>query len=409
MATTLPLSPSSTTVQAPTSHSPGLLLGIPVRIYAVVLASLSIVTGLIWDISWHMSIGRDGLFSPPHLMIYFGAVVAGVFAGYDVLKTSFWGQPESKARRVRFWGIFYSTLGGLFSIWGALSMLTSAPFDDWWHSTYGLDVTILSPPHTVLALGMMMVQFGAMFDVLALQNRDEDDPRWTPGLRARRQRRLQALFVISAGFVMTIIYLIASEYLDRWAMHSSLFYQISAGLFPLLLLAVARASRLRWAATYTALSYFFVLAGVNWIVQLFPATPKLGPVLYHITHFQPYNFPLLLMVPALAIDALRPRLAGRTDWVQALALALIFLAVYVPVQWGMGDFLMSPGARNWFFGANTWYFSQSPDWEYRFQFGPWNKESPGTLAQGLGIALVIGFLSARVGLAWGNWMRTVRR
>ncbi len=28
-------------------------------------------------------------------------------------------------------------------------MITSAPFDDWWHNAYGLDVKILSPPHVV--------------------------------------------------------------------------------------------------------------------------------------------------------------------------------------------------------------------------------------------------------------------
>ena len=35
---------------------------------------------------------------------------------------------------------------------------TSAPLDDWWHRAYGLDVKILSPPHMVLAAGMMAVQ-----------------------------------------------------------------------------------------------------------------------------------------------------------------------------------------------------------------------------------------------------------
>ncbi|MFD2147660.1 hypothetical protein [Mucilaginibacter antarcticus] len=35
---------------------------LPFYIYAVVFASFAIVVGLIWDISWHTSIGRDGLF-----------------------------------------------------------------------------------------------------------------------------------------------------------------------------------------------------------------------------------------------------------------------------------------------------------------------------------------------------------
>jgi hypothetical protein len=133
------------------------------------------VVGLIWDISWHMTIGRDGLFSPPHLAIYLGAVIAGFFSGYQVLYITFAGSAR-KPESVRFWGIFYSPLGALFCIWGAFAMLTSAPFDDWWHNTYGLDVTILSPPHTVLALGMMMIQFGAMISALALQNRNTTTP-----------------------------------------------------------------------------------------------------------------------------------------------------------------------------------------------------------------------------------------
>ena len=41
-------------------------------LYAVLCASLGIVVGLIWDISWHRSIGRDTFWSPPHVLIYCG-------------------------------------------------------------------------------------------------------------------------------------------------------------------------------------------------------------------------------------------------------------------------------------------------------------------------------------------------
>src|SRR6187402_759537 len=119
---------------------------VPFYLYAVVLASLSIIIGLIWDISWHMSIGRDGLFSAPHLAIYLGGVTAGLFSGYRVLKITFAGTPFERAKTVKFWGVFHASLGNLFCIWGAIAMITSAPFDDWWHNSYGLDVTILSPP-----------------------------------------------------------------------------------------------------------------------------------------------------------------------------------------------------------------------------------------------------------------------
>ena len=37
-------------------------------LYAVLGASLGIVVGLIWDISWHRTIGRDTFWAPPHLL-----------------------------------------------------------------------------------------------------------------------------------------------------------------------------------------------------------------------------------------------------------------------------------------------------------------------------------------------------
>lgn len=60
-------------------------LGIPVYIYAVVFSSFCVIMGLLWDIMWHMSIGRDGLLAPPHVVIYIGAIVSGLFSAYQIL------------------------------------------------------------------------------------------------------------------------------------------------------------------------------------------------------------------------------------------------------------------------------------------------------------------------------------
>ena len=50
-------------------------------------------------------------------------------------------------------------------------MLASAPFDDWWHNAYGLDVKIISPPHMVLAAGFFGIEFGTVMLMLAFMNR----------------------------------------------------------------------------------------------------------------------------------------------------------------------------------------------------------------------------------------------
>ncbi len=373
---------------------------LPTYVYASVFASTCVVVGIIWDISWHISIGRDGLLSPPHLVVYLGAIIAGVFSGFKVLKTTFAGTDSERASTVKFWGVFHGSLGALFCIWGAIAMLTSAPFDDWWHNTYGLDVKILSPPHAVLGLGIIMIQFGALVSTLSSQNNAQ-----TGNIRGVHKW----LFIIASGLLVVSFFTLATEYLDRHDMHHSSFYQISAIIFPVLLVAVASASKLRWAATATTVVYSLVLASLVWILPLFPAEPLLGPIRNHITHYQAFKFPLLLIFPALMIDIVLNRSAGKNQWIIAAMIGSLFVLVFFAVQWPFGDFLMSPYARNWFFGTDSWYYANSPDWEYRFAFAPWRTHGGWVLIRGLAIAAVFAILSARVGLSWGQWMSKVRR
>src|SRR4029077_2173377 len=152
---------------------------VPWYLYAVVAGSLSVICGLIWDISWHRTIGRDTFWTPAHLAIYLGGVLAGVSCGWLALKTTFAGTPEERAASVSFWG-FRAPLGAWVCIWGSFAMLTSAPFDNWWHEAYGLDVTILSPPHAVLGLGISGIQIGALLLTVAGQNRASQEDPYAP-------------------------------------------------------------------------------------------------------------------------------------------------------------------------------------------------------------------------------------
>src|SRR5207253_7487269 len=86
---------------------------------------------------------------------------------------TFFSGPKAAGAAVSVFGL-RAPLGAWVALWGALAMLTSAPFDDWWHSAYGLDVKIISPPHAVLGLGMFGISVGAVLLVLARQNRLRD-------------------------------------------------------------------------------------------------------------------------------------------------------------------------------------------------------------------------------------------
>lgn len=382
--------------------------GIPFYIIATVFSSFCVITGLIWDICWHISIGRDGLLSPPHLVIYLGAVVAGLFSGYEILRKTFWGSAIEKAGSVKVWGFFYSSLGALFCVWGALSMLTSAPFDDWWHNTYGLDVTILSPPHTVLILGIIGIQFGAMISVIAVKNQAKF---WRHNIEQKdKDKTLFWLFALSGGFLLTIWFTLLSEELGRMESHRSSYYIFAGSAFPILLVAVGRAVKHKWTITAVTGVYTALMLGTLWIIPLFPAEPKLGPILNHIDHYQGFQFPLLLIVPAIFLDLLRNRYAYLNDWKLSLILGSTFILLFFCVQWYLGGFLMeSPYSRNWFFGSDSWYFGNSPDWEFRFKFAPWMLESTSEMIKGLGIALICSLISTRVGLSWGNWMHKIQR
>jgi hypothetical protein len=375
---------------------------LPFYIYAVVFSSLCITVGLIWDISWHTSIGRDGLFSPPHLVTYIGAITSGVFSGYYVLRLTLGGSTEERQRSINFWKVFYGSLGALFCIWGAFAMITSAPFDDWWHNTFGLDVQILSPPHTVLLLGMITIQFGAMVSVMALQNLDISISNYS-------KKSLAWCFMLSSGLLLVMVFSISSEYLTRHSMHKVLFYQVASALFPLFLVAVSRASTSKWGATRMAIVYTILMALMVWILPLFPAEPKLGPVFNHITRYQSFHFPLLLLFPAIAIDWLNQRLKDQQPFIKALALGISFTLILLAVQWPFGDFLITPYTRNWFFGTTSWYFGSDPNYEFRYAFAPYNITGGSALITGIGSAIILGILSSWLGLSWGRWMKSVKR
>ena len=370
---------------------------LPWYLSAMLLGSTSIAVGLLWDISWHITIGRDTFWTPAHMAIYLGGVLAGIACGWLAFKTTFAGTAEERAVSVRFWG-FRAPYGAWVAIWGAIAMLTSAPLDNWWHNAYGLDVEILSPPHAVLGAGMIAIQIGAMMLALALLNRAP----------AGEERRLGLAHLYAAGIVILMATTLVTEYSYPNLRHGALFYEIMAALLPFTLVSVARSSRLRWAATIASAFYMLLMCAMVWILPLFAAQPKLGPINTPLDHMVPPVFPMLLVVPALAIDLILQRRQGkRAGWLDAVLIGSAFLALFFVIHWTFADFQLSPASRNWFFaGDRIWDYATTP--------GPWQREfwkanvAPMT-PRALGISLLWAIGSAGLGLLRGRWLAKVRR
>ena len=380
------------TVAAPVASKPA----VPWYLWCSALAVTSAYVGGYWDISWHRSIGRDSFWSAPHLAIYACGVLAGISSAYLIF-TSTWGKSPLAAASVRIWG-FSGPIGAFLSAWGGVAMLVSAPFDDWWHNAYGLDVKIISPPHMVLAAGFFGIQLGTILLLLAFMNRAGE----------RERPALQRLFLYVGGIAVCESLLLKLEYIARPDMHSAFFYIVVLTGTLAILTTVAVASRRRRGATAMAAVYSLFGVGFLWLLPLFPAEPKLGPVYREISHFIPWEFPLLLIVPAAVHDLLLQRTAGWRPILRAAVAGVTFLAVFVAVQWPFAEFLMTPAARNWFFGTHYMDYGTPAQALYaRFVFPP--PEAATQFWRGMSLAALMACTMVWAGIHAGRAMQRVRR
>jgi hypothetical protein len=368
---------------------------IPWYLWASVIGVTSAMIGVEWDISWHRSIGRDTFWTPPHLAIHLCGIIAGISSAFLILATTFGKLPEVRRSSVKMWG-FYGPLGAFITAWGGVAMLVSAPFDDWWHNAYGLDVKILSPPHTILAAGILGIEIGALILVLGYMNRAHGDDR----------RHLNWLYLYLGSMIIVVFQVLTMEYTSRVLQHSASFYVAMSIAVPVTLIGVAVASDHPWAATIVTGIYTLFMAALVWILPLFSAEPKLGPVFNPVTQFIPPSFPLLLIVPAVFIDLLRRKIGMWNVWLQTVIFAAAFFGTFLVAQWLFADFLMTPAAANQFFGTlYRDYATPAESLEGRNLFLPVEKNFTTLIL----IAFAVSLLTTRIGLGWGNWMRTIKR
>ena len=374
--------------------------GVPWYIWTGVAAVTSATVGGAWDVSWHRSIGRDSFWTPAHMMIYLCGVLAGIVGMWLVTQATANRDPELRAASVSVFGL-RAPLGVFLAGWGGLAMLTSAPFDNWWHNAYGLDVKIISPPHTLLILGIRAVSCGMLFLILAAMNR-------AAASEAPNFPTLQKLFLYLGGLAVGGQMFFLQEYTWDVVLHRAIAYIAMATAVPVLFATFWQASRFRWAATVTAAVYTtFILLEIL-ILPLFPAQPKLGPVFFQVTHLVPAKFPPLIIVPALALDLLWQRTRQWKLWQIALVSGFLFVSVLFAVEWPFAIFLLSKASENRFFG--TIYFDYNSMAEGYDRARRWFHPDSGLpLSLGLLRAALYASISTWIGLAFGRWMRKVQR
>ena len=368
------------------------------------LAVTSATIGGSWDVSWHRSIGRDTFWTPAHMAIYACGVLAAIICGYLIFATTFGRSEEKKAASVNVLGL-RAPLGAFIAAWGGIAMLTSAPFDNWWHAAYGLDVKIVSPPHTLLILGIRAVGVGMLFLILAAMNRAAAEGQLD---RQRSFKTLQWLFLYLGGLIVGGQMFFLMEYTWDVRLHSASAYIAMGMALPLVFAVLSEASRHRWAATSTAAVYMIFVIGEILILPLFPAQPKLGPVFFPVTHMVPAKFPILIIVPAFALDLMWQRTRAWKPWKIAAVSGVIFIAVLTIVEWPFASFLLSKASENRFFGTIYFDYNARPNGIDRMRIFL-DPSHGAALVGGLFRAAVYGSIGTWVGLRFGRWMRGVQR
>lgn len=201
-------------------------------LWGLILAKLVGGWGVQWDIEWHVRVGRDTFWIPPHVMTYAG-VTATVLLSFGMLAW-YTARGDRSSDLIRIFGIA-GTRGFHLAAWGIAVTVLAAPIDDLWHRLFGLDVTLWSPPHLLGIVGGLINSAGCL--VIAQEAYAE-----------RRFARTVTLVLIGASLyrglalVVQPTFLFAYHYGGVWFHSPAILWAL---LLPLALVPAARLTGLR--------------------------------------------------------------------------------------------------------------------------------------------------------------------
>ncbi|SEG84669.1 hypothetical protein SAMN04489712_11746 [Thermomonospora echinospora] len=257
---------------------------------------LTALLGMYWDISLHITQGRDegplaNLAHYPILIGLFGIFTAGVLA--MVLPKG--ERPGPAAIRItRHW---YAPTGGVLLAGAGFYALLGFPLDDVWHRIFGQDVTLWGPTHLMLIGGAGLSLVAMM--VLEREGRLAADagggPQATPAVRYVRR-------VMTGGGLLIGLSVFQAEYdfgVSQFRLvHQPLLIALAAGCA----LVAVRLWAGRLAAVGAVLFYMIVRGGVAVLV---------GPVIGELWAAVPLYLAEAICVELAALAlARRPLLLG---------------------------------------------------------------------------------------------------
>lgn len=213
---------------------------------AIALLKLGNLFGGIWDIQWHVAIGRDNLWIPPHLL-----VMAAFVSGLGLVMIALVHETRLARSVVQLEGTIH--LGPIYAppaffgvFLGYAGALVSGGFDELWHEIFGLDVTLWSPPHLAIMLCTMIVDYSLLLGLAASAGRM--GWRFDP-----RRPFFWALLLVGAYAFEAVNFQMAQAFIVSYHSQGAgliglLFPILVGSLFPMSLLLILGLSRRFWSA-----------------------------------------------------------------------------------------------------------------------------------------------------------------
>jgi len=303
-------------LQTSSSQAPSLYTVLRLRLalgLTTLLGAIISYFALSWDIQWHTFVGRDRTLTPPHVLLLSGIVVCGVAALAAVIVETRWfkNNQAMEKRYTAFANRFAAPLGIYISGYAALNMAVAFPVDQYWHTLYGVDVTIWAPFHIMAISGLGFMALGAVYTLVSVA-------KMATSLHANQEKRVAYIgaIVAMATSLATLSVLTAEgidpdKFIQLGFTSIDLFPVLQGLLLGALLVATAYALPWKWAATsvvgvvmlFMGISQLVVPPALIWLMQAEQLTfrvihrsapPSIAALVF--------IWPVLTLVSAILVD-----------------------------------------------------------------------------------------------------------
>ena len=130
--------------------------------------------GLATDLQWHLDVGRDRMLTPPHLMILGGFPICVVLSLFYLVVNTRDHRSGENTSGVEIFG--FVAPGSVWMILlGMLSIGVGGIYDDYWHAQFGIDTTVITPPHMLTLFGGILAEFASLLLLRELMNHDTEN------------------------------------------------------------------------------------------------------------------------------------------------------------------------------------------------------------------------------------------